>query len=318
MALRSYSIGDARRRLPGDFLHALCGFFEPGVVDRILHGMGTARPTALRVNALRWSALDLIRFLKEKGVKHHRVQWYPDAFLLDDAREREIGKWRPYIEGMIYLQSLSSMLPALALDPKPGESVLDIAAAPGSKTTQMAALMGNRGFILANELSPVRAERLSHNLRLQGCGIVEVKVGRGEWVGKEIPERFDRALLDVPCSGEGRFTLWDPATYRSWSPRLVAECAKIQRRLISSGVRALKPGGVLVYSTCTLNRQENEGVIAWALENLPIRSENLPIRVPDAMVGLRGDAATALADAVRILPTREMEGFFICRFRKRK
>jgi 16S rRNA (cytosine1407-C5)-methyltransferase len=314
---RSYSIGEVRRRLPRGFMESLSGGFPPGVVDRILHGMGAARATTLRVNTLKWNALDCIRFFNTAAVKHKRVQWYPDAFILTEARERDAERWPPYSEGKIYLQSLSSMLPVLALGPKPGESVLDIAAAPGSKTTQIAALMGNRGSLLANDASPVRAERLAYNLGLQGCSIVDVRVGRGEKLGTEMRETFDRVLLDVPCSGEGRFTLADPGTYRAWTPRTVTECARLQRRLFSSGVRALKPGGVLVYSTCTLNFEENEKMVAWAMGEFPLGTEDPPIRVPGALSGMADGLSPSVTKAIRILPSREMEGFFLCRLRKR-
>jgi NOL1/NOP2/sun family putative RNA methylase len=208
------------------------------------------------------------------------------------------------------------MIPALTLDPRPGESILDIAAAPGSKTTQMAALMRNEGRILANELSGVRAERLSHNVRIQGCRIVEVKVGRGEKLGEEMPESFDRVLLDVPCSGEGRFIVFEPATSRAWSPRAVAECARVQRKLFASGARALKPGGILVYSTCTLNLEENEGMIQWALENLPLEPQKMPLAVPGVFSGMARGLDPRVARAIRIFPDAQREGFFVCRMRK--
>jgi len=301
------SVGEARRRLPREFLDSLAAGFAPNDVDRILHGMGAERPTTLRVNTLRWSARELIRFLLDRGVKHRRVVWYQDAFVLPFARERDVERWEPYQYGRIYLQSLSSVVPVLVLDPRPGESVLDIAAAPGSKTTQIAAAMRNQGRVLANEQDPIRAQRLMYNLRLQGCVNVEVRVGRGEKLPEETTESFDRVLLDVPCSGEGRFVAGVASTYRSWSPRLVSECVKVQRKLIAAGVRALRPGGVLVYATCTLNKQENENQIDNALESLPVKIERPSLSPPGAQPTEHG---------FRIFPTREMEGFFVCRMRK--
>ena len=95
--------------------------------------------------------------------------------------------------------------------------------------------MENRGAILANDVDSIRAQRLAYNVRLQGCGIVEVRVGRGEKLGEELPESFDRVLLDVPCSGEGRFIVFEPGTSRSWSVKIVADCVRLQRRLLASG-----------------------------------------------------------------------------------
>ncbi len=285
-------------------------------VERALRGMGAVRATTLRVNTLKSDARSLIRFFQRNAVKHRRVLWYPDAFVLVGARERDAEGWEVYRRGEIYLQSLSSMAPALALGPRPGESILDLAAAPGSKTTQMAALMENRGFILANELNAVRGERLRYNLDLQGCRIAELQLGRGERVGEAQPGRFDRVLLDVPCSGEGRFTLSHPATYRSWSARTVSQCARVQRRLLASAAGAVKPGGVIVYSTCTLNAEENERMIQWALESFPLEVEPPPLSIPGSLPGECAGVSASLAMALRILPDREHEGFFLCRMRK--
>jgi 16S rRNA (cytosine1407-C5)-methyltransferase len=255
-------------------------------------------------------------FFRDNAVKARRVPWYGDAFILASLSERDAEAWEPYREGRIYLQSISSMIPALVLAPRPGERVLDIAAAPGSKTTQMAALMENRGSILADDLDPIRAERLSYNIRLQGCTIAEVRIGRGEKVGGEMPGSFDRVLVDAPCSGEGRFVVFEPGTSRAWSRKLVAESLRAQRRLLAGAAAALKPGGVLVYSTCTLNLEENEGMIQWAMETLPLRPEKSPLTIPGVFSGMARGRDPAVAHAMRIFPDEEKEGFFVCRMRR--
>ena len=313
---RPSSVGETRRRLPKEFIEGLDATFPQPLAEAILRGMGSRRLTTLRVNTLKSSAADLMAFFRENAVKHRRVPWYPDAFVLAELRERDAEAWLPYSEGRIYLQSLSSMIPALVLCPLPGERVLDIAAAPGSKTTQMAAMMGNEGVIVANDIDPVRAERLSYNLRLQGCRMVEVRIGRGEKLGDAEAERFDRVLVDTPCSGEGRFIVHEPSTSRSWSKRTVAECVRLQRKLLASGTRALKPDGVMVYSTCTLNREENEGVVQWALESLPLAVEKIPRAIPGSYEGLARGRHPGIRNAIRILPDVEREGFFVCRLRK--
>jgi len=310
------SIGEARRRLPRDFLQALDAAFPPHTAEAILRGMGARRLTTLRVNTLRGEAAEMQRFFRENAVKHERVPWYPDAFVLRDLRERDVEAWDAYRDGRVYLQSLSSMIPALALGPRPGERILDLAAAPGSKTTQMSALMENGGSILANEIDPVRGQRLAYNLRLQGCSNVQVRIGRGEKLGEEMPESFDRALLDVPCSGEGRFIVFEPSTSRSWSSKGVCDCARLQRRLLASGARALKPGGVLVYSTCTLNLDENEKMIQWALETLPLKVEKIPLAIPGVWKGISRGLAPCISAAIRVFPDARREGFFLCRLRK--
>ena len=301
-----------RRRLPAEFIEGLYGLFSQSVAERILKGMGERRSTTFRANTLKADGAEILRFLHDRHIKYRRPPWYADAFVLAELDERDVGKWDLYLDGRIYVQGLSSMVPALALAPKPGDRVLDLAAAPGSKTTQMAAMMENRGAILANEPNAVRAERLAYNVRLQGCSIVEVHRGWGEKLGAEMPEAFDRVLVDAPCSGEGRFTAAEPGTWRSWSRRTVTESARLQRRLLASGIRALKPGGTLVYSTCTLNAEENEAIVEGALASLPVSIETVPVQVPGALPGVRG-----LDKAVRILPNGDHEGFFVCRMRKR-
>jgi len=310
------SVGEARRRLPRQFLDSLDAAFPQAAAERILRGMGVPRLTTLRVNTLRWDAASLMRFFRDSSVKSRRVPWYPDAFILSSLGERDTEGWEAYREGRIYLQSVSSMIPALVLAPRPGERVLDIAAAPGSKTSQMAALMEDRGFILANDVDAIRAERLAYNLRRQGCTAVEVRVGRGEKLGEEMPRSFDRVLVDAPCSGEGRFVVFEPASSRAWSPRAVADSVRVQRKLLASGTQALKPGGVLVYSTCTLNLEENEAMVQWAIDTLGLCPEKAPLAVTGSYAGMARGRDPAVAHALRIFPDEEREGFFVCRMRK--
>ncbi len=310
------SVGEARRRLPRDFIQALDAAFPQASAEAILRGMGARRRTTLRVNTLRASVPAILALFRERAVKHERVRWYPDAFVLRDLRERDVEPWEAYREGHVYLQSLSSMVPALALGPRPGERILDLAAAPGSKTTQMAALMENSGSICANDVDPIRAQRLAYNLRLQGARIAEVRVGRGEKLGEELRDTFDRVLVDVPCSGEGRFVVFEPATSRSWSTKTVAECVRLQRRLLASGTGALKPGGALVYSTCTLNLDENERVIQWALDTLPLEVQKLSLAIPGTYEGMARGLDPRISRALRIFPDAQREGFFVCLLRK--
>jgi NOL1/NOP2/sun family putative RNA methylase len=310
--VRTVSIGEMRRRLPAEFVEALAGLLPQAAAERTLKGMGEPRSTTFRANTLKTDGAEVVRYLHDRHIKYRRPPWSAEAFALAELDERDVQRWDLYAEGRIYVQGFSSMLPVLALAPRPGDRVLDLAAAPGSKTTQMAALMGNRGDILAVEPDAVRLERLSYNVRLQGCTIVELRRGWGEKIGAEVPGAFDRVLLDAPCSGEGRFTASQPATWRSWSRKTVTESIRLQRRLMASAVKALKPGGVLVYSTCTINTEENEAIVEGALAAGGISVEPIPLRVPGALPGLNG-----IPGALRILPDRDHEGFFVCRLKKR-
>lgn len=253
--------------------------------------------------------------LKENGIKFDRVQWYKDALIIKNAKEKQIQALKMYDEGKIYLQSLSSMVPPLVLNPKPNEKVLDLTATPGSKTTQMAAMMQNTGYILANELDTLRYERLKYNVEKQGATIIEVNNGRGEVIGKKYEGFFDKVLLDAPCSGEGRFLANDAKTYRSWSERTVKELAKLQKKLFKSAYQALKPGGELVYSTCTLNREENEEILEWAISELEgLRLECINLEIKNLVKGMSENKE--IEKSIKILPSKETEGFFVARFKK--
>ena len=159
------------------------------------------------------------------------------------------------------------MIPPLVLEPRPGDWVLDLAAAPGSKTTQMASLMKNQGSILANDNNPIRLEKLKANAALQGASNIKLlPSGEGGMVWKTHYEKFDRVLLDTPCSSEGRFQLEKPSSFGYWKEDTNRKMAKDQRRLFKSALLSLKPGGRMVYSTCTFAPEENEMILNWALE----------------------------------------------------
>lgn len=311
------SILDLKRKLPSDFVDELYEQYTPITVDKILTGMLGERNTTLRVNTIKYNIQELMKYLREKNIKFERVSWYNDALIIKNANEKEIQKLDIYEKGYIYLQSLSSMVPPLVLNPKPGEKVLDLTAAPGSKTTQMAAMMKNDGYILANELDKIRCDRLIYNVEKQGANIVEVINNRGEKVGEEYQEQFDKVLLDAPCSGEGRFLGNNVGTYRNWSKRTVRELAKLQKKLFKSAYTALKPNGMMVYSTCTLNKDENENVLQWAIENFNVKLLDINIDFKEKMQGFNDGLDGSINKAIRILPSKNMEGFFVAKLKKK-
>lgn len=180
----------------------------------------------------------------------------------------------------------------------------------------MAAMMNNEGYILANELDNIRCERLKYNIEKQGANIVEVINKRGEKVGEECKEQFDKVLLDAPCSGEGRFLGTNVGTYRNWSTKTVKELAKLQKKLLKSAYQALKPDGVMVYSTCTLNKKENEEVLQWAIENLNVKLLDIDMDLKEKMQGFSEEVDKSINKAIQILPSKNMEGFFVAKFKK--
>ena len=292
-------ITETKNRLPNEFVNNLYEMFTPGMVDNIFRGIAEKRLTTLRVNTLKYDIQSLMKYFKEKN-----------------ANEKDIQKLEIYQKGYIYLQSLSSMVPPLVLNPKEGENVLDLTAAPGSKTTQIASLMNGKGHILANELDKLRCERLKYNVQSQGAEIVDVINGRGEKIGDLYPEQFDKVLLDTPCSGEGRFTIYNVQSYKTWSPKTVNDLTKMQRKLFKSAFNALKPNGTLVYSTCTLNKQENEEILQWALDNFNVKLLPINIEINEALHAFNEGMSKDLNKAIRILPSKNMEGFFVSKFIK--
>lgn len=313
------SINELKHRLPQDFMNEIYENYSPHVVDDILLGILSKRYTTLRVNTMKYNVQDLMKYFKEINIKFERVLWYNDALVIKNATEKEIQKLDIYEKGYIYLQSLSSMIPPLVLSPKENENVLDLTAAPGSKTTQMSAMMNNRGYILANELDKIRCERLKYNVESQGSNIIEVVNGRGERIGENYSETFDKVLLDTPCSGEGRFTINNVQSYRDWSLKKVKDLSKVQKKLFKSAYEALKPNGIMVYSTCTINKEENEYILDWALDNLDLKMLDIDLKIKDAMQAFNEDVNNkSINKAIRILPSKEMEGFFVAKLIKQK
>ena len=302
------SINEIKHRLPEKFIEELYENYSPLVVDNILNGMNQERFVTLRVNTLKYNIQDLMKYFKEINIKFERVSWYNDALIIKNAKEKDIQKLDIYNKGFIYLQSLSSMVPPLVLSPKAGDMVLDMTAAPGSKTTQMCCLMNNNGKIVANELDKIRFERLNYNVNSQSASIVQTINKRGEILGSIYEESFDKVLLDTPCSGEGRFIATSSATYRNWSEKTVKDLVKIQKKLITSGVKALKKGGIIVYSTCTINKYENEEIVEYAENELGLKLINIDIEIKDSL---------KIKDkAIKIFPSKTYEGFFVSKFKK--
>lgn len=240
----------------------------------ILHAFSGSRIGSFRINTLRnldntSFYEDIAREFKEKGIP---ISPFPDrdtVYTFSREHEYAVKGTRAFYEGKIYLQSITSMLPALILDPKPWEYILDVCAAPGSKTTLLSTLMKNTWLITAIEKNQIRMDKLRYNIHLQGAKNIHcVKQDAHEYCF-HTKEYFDRILLDAPCSAEGRISLIDPRTYGFWSLRNIEEKARLQYTLLEASLKVLKPWGTLIYSTCTLAPEENEAVITDALNQFP-------------------------------------------------
>ena len=312
------TIAKAKNKLPLDFITELNNTFNPRIVDKILFGMLEKRFATLRVNNLKYNIEDLKKNFDNIGIEYELVPWYKDALILLNCNESQIQNLEIYKNGYIYLQSLSSMIPPLVLDPKENDKVLDLTAAPGSKTTQMASMMNNKGYILANELDKIRCDKLKYNINMQGANICEVINGKGEDIGEKYKEQFDKVLLDAPCSGEGTFLANDVKTYRNWSEKTKLELSKMQRKLLKSAVEAVKPDGLIVYSTCTMNKEENEQIIKWAIDELKVKIVSIDFELKNVISGFEVEKDEILKKTIRVLPNENYEGFFVAKLQKRK
>ena len=194
------------------------------------------------------------------------VPWEPAGFYYDP--ETRPGLHVYHEAGVYYLQEASAMAPVALLDPKPGERVCDLCAAPGGKTTQIAGRMLGQGFLVCNEINPKRAKILSRNIERMGVANALVTNEHPETLASRFPGFFDRVLVDAPCSGEGMFRK-EEAAVTDWSQETVQMCARRQREILDSAARLVRPGGRLVYSTCTFAPEEDEETVAAFLEAHP-------------------------------------------------
>jgi len=309
-------------QLPAVFLTRLKEQFGEETYKNLMTFFSLRRPTTLRANTLKMSSENLYQQLTAAGVELQPVAWNHLAYIVKDVSLKELTENPLYLNGSFYVQSLSSMLPPIVLDPQPGEKVLDLTAAPGSKTTQMAAMMNNSGEIIANDVSPIRLFKLTANLRMQGVNNTYTRRGPGEYFWKKNPEFYDRVLVDVPCTMEGRINCNEPKSYQDWSEQKIRDLSVRQQHLLRSAITSCKVGGTIVYSTCTLAPEENEGVVDWLLQRERDTVQVEPIAIPgiQGMAGLpswQGQTYDPqVKNSLRILPSGTMEGFFVAKFRK--
>ena len=248
--------------------------------------------------------------LAEAGIAVEDVAWSGDALVLPEADGRAVTALPLYARGEVYMQSLSSMLPPLLLGAQPGENVLDMAAAPGGKTTQIAALTGNGAMITACERNAARCERLRFNLERQGAQRVTVM----NIDARQLDDlfAFDRILLDAPCSGSGTVQLLESSRAR-FDRETLARVGKTQEALLRKALRLLRPGHEMVYSTCSILEAENEALLRRVLPGA--QAELVPIDA-SAFPGVPL-LPTTLPGALCVMPDARYEGFFAARIRKR-
>jgi len=271
---------------------------------------------SIRINTLKISVDELKSRLKDSWTLT-QIPWCKEGFYIEGER-RDVGNLPEHSLGYIYVQEAASMIPPLVLNPNPGELVLDMCAAPGSKTTQLAQYMENKGMIVANDIMGDRLAALGINL--QRCGVSNCIITQMHGSGfKNI--LFDKILVDAPCSGTGTIRK-SLGTLRMWNINTGKNLAMTQKKLIKTAFNVLKPGGTLVYSTCTLEPEEDEGVIDYLLNEFPnahVEEIDLNIKKSKAVLEYNGQSFNKeVSKCLRLWPQdNDTEGFFVAKITKR-
>lgn len=270
-------------------------------------------PSTLRVNTTKTDHRTLLTRLHSQGIVCERIPWLMHGYTISRKRVSP-GATTEYVRGLYYLQETAAQIPVEVLNPQPGEKVLDCCAAPGGKTTQLAQWMKNTGTIIAYELKTHRLPSIAVNL--ERMGVTNTTVYKGDVTTCTL-QGFDKILVDAPCSGNYAAdpTWFDKRTYEG-----IKKSSAIQRRIMKHVVSLLKPNGLLVYATCSLEPEENEMIINWALQTLPVTVEKIPTRIPGDN-GIINPFGVKLLPAVRkckrLWPYKtNTQGFFIALMRK--
>ncbi len=291
---------DAWTTLPEAFCARAAALLPPAALDAFKQAFAHQPPMAVRWNGDGPLPDDVLDALTTAGVAPRPMSWFADGVHCDTGDRSMVRALPAHADGTLVLQSASSMFAALCVQAQPGEDVLDMCAAPGGKTALLHRSMQGRGRLVANDLSRARTARLRDQLAALHVEGVQMLTGDGVALARDLPQCFDRVLVDAPCSGEGRWHVGQPHDWQSWSLSTVRGLAKRQRTLLKAATDMVRPGGVIVYSTCTLAPEENEGVVAHACKDgrltidpiTPVSEAMVPgmcrwgdVTWPDAMAG---------------------------------
>ncbi len=277
-------------------------------IDKFIEFSEKPLRKSIRVNTLKTSVKDM-----KKRFELGQVPWCDTGFFIEG---KAIGNTLEHFLGYIYMQEAASMIPPVVLNPLPSDIVLDMCASPGSKTTQIAAMMDNRGIIVANDNSISRLKPLSMNMQRCGVSNAVITLMEGRWFKTE----FDKILVDAPCSGIGTIRK-SPKTVGWWNPNFIKQMAGIQKQLLDTAFNILKPEGTLVYSTCTLEPEEDEGVVNSLLErhdNAKLQKISLDIKSSPAVLEFEGNIYNPeVKKCLRLWPQdNDTEGFFVAKIKK--
>jgi len=278
---------------------------------------------SIRVNTLKMQEKELKERLEKKKWKISQpFDSFPAIIIDSNLLPGELGRALEHQLGYYYVQELSSMMPPIALDVKKNELVLDLCAAPGSKTTEMAMMMENKGNIIANDVRPDRLIALTSNLERCGASNVIVTRMNGIVLCRRLAEHgflFDKILVDATCSGEGTIRS-DYDAMKIWNVHMIKKFSSMQKRLLMEALKCLKPEGILVYSTCTHAPEENEEVVDFAIKkfNVKVQEIKLPLKFRQGIVEWKGRKFDEqVKKCARIWPQdNDTNGFFIAKMKK--
>ena len=310
-------------RLPEAFVERLRQIVPREQIEAILKTFDSPKQVTFRVNTLKSSPDQLEIELEAANIPYERIGWMEGIYRILPQDKLRLTQTDAFYQGRLYIQNLASMIAPMILAPLPEETVLDLAAAPGGKTLMLAGMMNNTGWLSAVEPTRERFFRLRANLEMQGVTNAHTYMTDGRSVGKKCPQMFDRIMLDAPCSSEARFKTHEPKSMSFWSIHKAKETSKLQRRLLLSAYDALKPGGKLLYCTCSFSPEENESPLQHLLERHGEHLTTLPITLPFDNIQKPLERwgkevfDERIQNAVRILPTDTIDGFFLCLLEKK-
>lgn len=300
-----------QKDIPDFLVEMLKKQYGDKIASDIVNGYNKKRVSSFRVNKLKSSKKEIEDILKKNNIRYKKASFYDDAFILEENMELIIEELDIYKNGEIYMQSLSSMLPAIILDPKEGEDILDMTAAPGGKTTQIASIVNNKANITACEMNNIRFERLKYNIEKQGARVFAMQKD-----SRKIEDffSFDKILLDAPCSGSGTLSVYDNKIEKYFTEKLIEKSIKAQSSLLRKATKLIKAGKELVYSTCSILDVENENIVNEILKDNNF--EIVPIKF-DGMEDLPL-LPTKIKGTLCIMPNELYEGFFVAKIKRMK
>lgn len=285
------------------------------------HLLSVPRQQSIRINTLKAEIKETVGQLKDLGWSGTPFTWSDGCYTVESGlqtvKDSELAQ-----NGTIYIQNAASWLPVLALDIQPNDTVLDVCAAPGGKTSHIAALGSNQVSITANDNSRPRSAKLRSNLERLRVENVEYTIFDATQLAKKLDGRqFDKILLDAPCSGEGMMTLNNDKDFATWSVAHIKRLQQLQKRILVQAWQLLKPGGTLVYSTCTMAPEENEAVIDYLLRHnsdaeIQLFKTDLSNRVPAVLEWNGKKFDERIKFTTRLIPSSEVEAFFVCKLTK--